>query len=70
MEETEPMDNAELDAELDRNELAALHNQLRSLRDWAEDRLSEDYDRQYIAEHVTAVLDALLSYEAPPPRPF
>jgi hypothetical protein len=32
------MDHADLDAELDRNELTALHNRLRSLRDWAEDR--------------------------------
>lgn len=58
------------DAVLDRNELTALHNQLRSLRDWAEDRLNEECDRQYIAEHMTAVLSALLAYETPPPRPF
>jgi 8-oxo-dGTP diphosphatase len=61
---------ASIDAELDRNELTALHNRLDILRDWAEDRLNEDYDRQYIAEHMTDVLNALLSYETPPPRPF
>jgi len=64
------MTHTEPDAELVRNELAALHNQMRALRDWAEDRLNEDYDRQYIAEHMTAVLDALLARETPPPRPF
>jgi hypothetical protein len=64
------MRTTDLNAELDRNEVTALHNQLRALRDWAEDRLFEDYDRQYIAEHMTAVLDALLAYETPPPLPF
>jgi hypothetical protein len=58
------------DADLDRNELTALHSQLRALRDWADDRLNDDYDRQYIAEHMTAVINALLGYETPPPRPF
>jgi hypothetical protein len=53
-----------------RNETTALRNALRSLTDWADDRLNEDYDRQYIAEHMTAVLDALLAHETPPPRPF
>jgi len=53
-----------------RNELTALRTSLRSLRDWAEDRLNEDYDRQYIAEHMTDVLDALLRHGTPPPRPF
>jgi hypothetical protein len=64
------MENADLDAELDRNELTALHDHLRALRDWAEIRLDGQYDRQYIAEHMTAVLNALLGYETPPPRPF
>ncbi len=59
-----------VDVELDRNEVTALHNQLGALRDWAEDRLNEDYDRQYIAEHMTGVLNALLAYQTPPPRPF
>jgi hypothetical protein len=54
----------------DRNALTALRNSLRSLCDWADDRLNEDYDRQYIAEHMTAVIDALLAHETPPPRPF
>ncbi|WP_199513127.1 hypothetical protein [Nucisporomicrobium flavum] len=50
--------------------LAALQNNLRSLSDWADDRLNEDFDRQYIAEHMTEVIDALLSGEPMPPRPF
>jgi hypothetical protein len=53
-----------------RNELAALRNSLRSLTDWADDRLNEDYDRQYIAEHMTEVIDALLAHQTPPPRTF
>jgi hypothetical protein len=52
------------------NELTALRNSLRALSDWADDRLNDDYDRQYIAEHMTAVLDALLARQTPPPRPF
>jgi len=51
-------------------ELSALRMALRNLTDWADDRLNEDYDRQYIAEHMTTVLDALLAHQAPPPRPF
>ncbi len=58
------------DHDVDRDELSALHQQLRALRDWAEDRLNDDYDRQYIAEHMTAVIDALLARQTPPPRPF
>jgi hypothetical protein len=53
-----------------RNELTSLQNRLRSLSDWADDRLNEDYDRQYIAEHLTAVIDAILAHQTPPPRPF
>ena len=58
------------DHDVDRDELSTLHQQLRALRDWAEDRLNDDYDRQYIAEHMTGVLSALLGYETPPARPF
>ncbi|UQU65100.1 hypothetical protein COUCH_01720 [Couchioplanes caeruleus] len=50
--------------------LTALQNSLRSLSDWADDRLNEDFDRQYIAEHMTEAIDALLSGEPMPPRPF
>ena len=53
-----------------RAELAAWQNSLRSLRDWADDRLNGDFDRQYIAEHMTEVIGALLAHETPPPRPF
>ena len=52
---------------------AELHNlraDLWELSDWAEDQLNTDRDRQYIAEHLTSVIDALLRYAAPPPRPF
>ena len=54
----------------DLNELTSLRNTLRSLADWADDRLNDNYDRQYIAEHMTAVIDALLAHEMPPARPF
>lgn len=64
------MDTGDLNTTLDRNEVTALRNQVGALRDWAEDRLTEDYDRQYIAEHMTDVLSALLAFETPPPRPF
>ena len=64
------MDTAGLDTALDRNERDALHDQVRSLRDWAEDRLFDDSDPQHIAEYMTAVLDALLAHQTPPPRPF
>ncbi|BFU47878.1 hypothetical protein [Krasilnikovia sp. MM14-A1004] len=52
------------------NELATLHINLRLLADWADDRLNDDYDRQYIAEHMTAVINALLAHQPPPRRPF
>lgn len=58
------------DASLLRADLAALQDHLRSLSDWADDRLNDDYDRQYIAEHMTEAIDALLSGDDPPPRPF
>jgi hypothetical protein len=64
------MDTAGLDTALDRTEPDTLHNHLRWLRDWAEDRLLEDFDTQHIAEYMTAVLDALLAHQTPPPRPF
>ncbi|MGW4944508.1 hypothetical protein ACWEOZ_23285 [Actinoplanes sp. NPDC004185] len=63
------MDPARLDTALDRNEPDALHHHLRSLRDWAEDRLFDDSDPQHIAEYMTAVLDALLAHQSPPPPP-
>jgi len=52
---------------------AELHNlraDLWELTSWAEEQLSTDRDRQYIAEHLTDVIDALLRYETPPRRPF
>jgi hypothetical protein len=55
---------------LDRTDLTALHDHLRALRNWAEIQLDGVHDRKDIAEHMTAVLDALLGYETPPPRPF
>lgn len=37
----------------------------------ADDRLSEDYyDRQYIAEHLTEAIGALLAGRTEPARPF
>lgn len=54
----------------DRTELTALRDRLRSLCDWAGTRLDdENCDRQYIAEHMTADLDALLAHRKPPARP-
>jgi cobalamin biosynthesis Mg chelatase CobN len=40
------------------------------LAGWVDQQLDTDADRQYIAEHMTAVLAALLARETPPPRPF
>ena len=62
------MTTTEQDAELDRNALTTLHNHLRALRGWAEDRLEESHDPQDIAEYMTAVLDALLAHQTPPPH--
>jgi hypothetical protein len=50
--------------------LALLRIELLELAEWADDRLNDDYDRQYIAEHMTAALDALLARQTLPPRPF
>lgn len=53
-----------------REELTALRAQLQTLADWADDRLDDDHDRQYIAEHLCAVLDALLANGPLPAAPF
>jgi len=52
---------------------AELHNlraELSDLSGWADEQLNSEHDRQYIAEHLTDVIDALLRYQSPPPRPF
>jgi hypothetical protein len=49
------------------------HNMRAELMDlclWAETQLDGERDRQYIAEHMTAVLDAVLAGAMPPARPF
>lgn len=51
-------------------ELHHLRADLIGLLVWAERVLDTDHNRQYIAEHMTASLDAILARETPPPRPF
>lgn len=49
----------------------ALHADLQSLLDWADDRLDvAAIDRQLIAEHMSAEIAALLDGKPPPARPF
>ncbi|GID98028.1 hypothetical protein Adi01nite_74400 [Amorphoplanes digitatis] len=51
------------------NQLSTLRTELRVLRAWAESQLDADTDWQNVAEHMTAVLDALICGEVPP-RPL
>lgn len=47
-----------------------LRADLIELQQWADVQLTAGQDRRYIAEHMTDVIDALLSGETVPPRPF
>jgi hypothetical protein len=58
------------DADEAHRELHTLRADLWDLTGWADDQLNTDHDRQCIAEHLTAVLDALLRYQTPPRRPI
>ena len=53
--------------------LARMRSALLDLAEWAEDRLNDenaDYDRQYIAEHLTASVQALALDGDAPDAPF
>jgi hypothetical protein len=51
-------------------ELRVLRTALTDLVLWADTRLSQTYDRQYIAEHLTDAVLALVDGDTPPDYPF
>jgi hypothetical protein len=53
-----------------RADLVRLRRDLVDLADWAAHRLDDEYDRQYIAEHLTDSLIALLAGTTLPVAPF
>jgi hypothetical protein len=53
-----------------RDELIQLRRTLVDLAEWAIGRLNDDYDRQYIAEHMTDSLIAVIARRDLPRPPF
>jgi hypothetical protein len=53
-----------------RTELVRLRRALVDVADWAAHRLDDEDDRQYIAEHLTDSLIALLAGTTLPVAPF
>ncbi|GAA2599055.1 hypothetical protein GCM10010399_32210 [Dactylosporangium fulvum] len=64
------MDDDALDLMTVRSELRDLHNALGELARWGDQHLDTDADRQYIAEHLTGSLAALLDGGPLPHAPF